>query len=248
MDLLLLLDTETNGLFPRKARGQPQIRADHPDAPHIASIAWQVREAASWKIAGTGNFYIKPDGWTMPTGDNPDGTPTAGKVNGLSDDLLHAIGVPAIPVAAVLSSILSKGVTLVAHGAQFDFKMIRGFLRRNGFPDYYGTTKTFCTQMTNIGTCKLKQAGSNRPKTPKLAEAFAHWFPGEQQPGSHSAWNDVLTLARLYKKMKDANIDMTPKSYTASEEESEPGELPAEKPSNMVRGGAAPDLDTPTLF
>jgi hypothetical protein len=246
----MLTDTETNGLFPKKQRGQPQIRADHPDAPYIASIAWQLRDEDSWKIAGAGNFYLRPDGWTMPQGPG-----TAGEITGLTDEILRAIGLPPIPVAAVISSILERGVTLVCHGAQFDSKMIRGFLRRNGFPDYFGKTKTYCTQMGNIGACRLKQAGSNRPKAPKLSEAFAHWFPGEQQLAAHSAWNDVLTLARLYKKMKDAGMDMTPKSYTASEpnnDEQEPTAMGAPPPVNPQQRQSAQepaaDIDNPTLF
>jgi hypothetical protein len=251
----MLTDCETTGLFPKRQRGQPQIRADDPSAPYVATIAWQLRDADSWRIAGCGNFYLRPDGWTMPQGPN-----TAGEVTGLTDEILHAIGLPAIPVAATISSILSMGVTLVAHGTAFDSKMIRGFLRRNGFPDYYGKTKTFCTQMTNIGVCKLKQAGSNRPKTPKLAEAFAHWFPGEQQPAAHSAWNDVLTLARLYKRMKDAGMDMTPREHVAQEEDGELDGLqqalaePVSRPTvNRTAAAPAPqapvaDLDTPTLF
>lgn len=236
MEFLFFTDTETNGLFPKKQRGQAQIKADDPAAPYVASIAWQLCEASSGKICGLGLHYIKPDGWTMPQGEG-----SAGAANGLTDELLHAIGVPAVAVAAQLSAILSKGVILVAHGATFDAKMIRGFLRRNGFPDHYEKTRTFCTQMTNIGVCKLKQAGSNRPKTPKLAEAFAHWFPEEQMPAAHAAWNDVLSLKRLYNRMAKANMDMTPRTPVSSAAD---GDDDLDKALDGI--GAPPSSNSPT--
>jgi DNA polymerase III epsilon subunit-like protein len=207
MDLLMFTDTETTGLLDFK------LPADHPTQPRMASLAVILANAETLATVGTYFAYVYPEGWSMPQGDLPDGSPTAGKINGITDAFLQEVGVPIQNVLATLEDFLSMGVTLVGHGAEFDHKIIRGELRRLEMADYYQRTKVFCTMQKLTPILQMpnpKPNARNKWKFPKLGEAYAHYF-GEAPKGAHNAMADAMHCKRLYGKMKAEGIDLTPK-------------------------------------
>jgi hypothetical protein len=69
--------------------------------------------------------------------------------------------------------------------------------------------KFYCTMMTTISLCGLKQKMSNRPKFPKLIELFNNQFINMEinQEKLHDAFNDVILCILCYYKLKyDKNI------------------------------------------
>lgn len=201
MDFLLFADCETTGI------PDFHLPADHPTQPRIASIAGILCEAEQMRVVGSYFSYVLNEGWSMPQGPK-----SAGEANGITDAFLQQVGMPIQNVMEAFSDFLSLGVTMVAHSADFDHKMIRGELRRLGMDDFYQRTKLFCTLRSNTGICKLPptRPGRGQYKSPKLVEAYKHWFK-EEPKGQHNAYGDAIACMKIYKAMRAAGIDLTPK-------------------------------------
>lgn len=228
MDYYLITDAETNGIPDFK------LPADHPTQPRIASLAGILCNQADFSVLGTYFGYVINDGWTMPQG-----TGSAGEINGITDAFLQAVGFPIQNVMEAFADFLSLGVTLVGFGVEFDHKMIRGELRRLQMDDYYNRTQVLDVMRKNVGVCKLPQ---NRPgrggyKTPTLVECYQHWFKKTPE-GAHNCYADCLHTLRILKAMRAAGIDLTPK-----EPKKEGDATMAPRPA--PREGAAGSASTP---
>lgn len=222
-NFLLFLDEETSGLPNFK------LAADDPAQPYIASICGMLTDQ-DLNMHGIQYTFIRNDGWSMQA--------EATRANGITDEHLQRFGIPQYAALLPFAEWLSMGVTMVAHNVQFDWKILRGNLRRVQLPDYYERTTSFCTMHSNTGVCKLTQANGAR-KTPSLAEAFKHWFPTDPQPKAHTAYGDVLTLRRIYQKMRDAGMDMTPKQ-PKSDGDATNAPRPQNKPSAPPQQNTTP--------
>lgn len=182
----IVFDTETTGLPPRSARGEPPIPADDPRQPRMASFAGIVCDHTGAAIEHR-KFYIRPDGWSI------DGTEAA-QVNGLSDAFLMGRGVPVSDALAFYSDCINLGLVAVAFNAVFDTKIMRGELRRAALPDLFEQTRNICVMKAQAAYVPrgLRMSGPGRIK---LSDACA--FHGIPQREAHDAMSDAEDARRL---------------------------------------------------
>lgn len=153
----LVIDTETSGLFDFK---QP---ADAPGQPRLAALAiMQVTDRLELELEH--EYLVEPDGWTLD--------PEAAAVNGLTTDMLLHRG---RPVGEVLD-VFAAGIEfahrkVLAWGAQFDLKMLRGEFRRAGRPDLFDQTPNACVMRAATKYCGIPQKNGRGLKWPTLEEA-----------------------------------------------------------------------------
>ncbi len=181
----IVFDTETSGLFDFK---RP---AEAPGQPRLASAAFLFLDE-SFNIEREYHVFVRPDGWTMPE--------AASKVNGITNEMLRTHGVPLTNVLVAWNALLDNGCVFVAHNIDFDFKVIRGELRRRGLPDRYDETEGFCTMKASTALCKIP--GPRGFKWPKLQEAYQFFF-NEQFANPHEALADARACAAIFKRLNE---------------------------------------------
>lgn len=181
-----IFDTETTGI-PRF-----DLPADDPSQPRLAAlhmILLDENDVEERRI----DFYVKPDGWTMPE--------AAAKVNGLTDAILNEKGVPLADVLREYVAVVDAGYVMVAFSAQFDLKIMRSELRRSGMDDRFEKTKNICVMKASTEVCKIERM---RPgggyKQPKLSEACE--FFGITNAGAHTAGGDADAARHIFLKLK----------------------------------------------
>lgn len=203
----IVFDTETTGIFQFKDKvtGQP-IPADAPGQPRLASIAMIVCDDAGRPLDAA-KHYIKPDGWSMPQGPG-----SAGEVNGLTDDYLHANGVPVADVLSIWhQAIAVDGLSTAAFNAQFDAKMMRAELRRAGRDDLFEQTRQFCLMR---GLWPYKDRGLMIMRGfVKLAVACD--FFQITNENAHDAMADAEAARAILERMIADGVDTTPKVHYA---------------------------------
>jgi len=183
-----VIDTETSGLFDfsRAADGFEQGR--------LAQLAVILCESEpDFEITHKADFYVKPDGWLM--------SPDATRVNGLTDEFLEANGIPIAQILDFYAKAIHEGRGVVAFGAQFDCKVMRGELRRAGRDDLFNITPNTCLMRTMTGICRLTKSNGKGIKWPKLEEAMAYFdLPFEV---THHATNDVMAAYQIMCKLNE---------------------------------------------
>lgn len=199
MPRYLILDTETSGLPLPYVKGQPPPSATAEGQPRLASFTalattedLEVDEDAS--ITG----LVRADGWKM--------SPGATKVNGITDEMLAAEGLPVVEVLRIYAEFIDQGWIVVAHNAQFDAKVMRGELRRAGMDDRFMATRVICTQkaaqavIKEAPTNKMMAAGYKTYKAPKLTEAYEYFY-GEPFADAHTAAADARACLAVFRKL-----------------------------------------------
>lgn len=181
----LVIDTETNGLFDFT---KP---ADAPGQPRLANLA-MILLNEELETEASYNFFIKPDGWTIP--------PEAEAVHGITLADLEEKGVPVKEVLEAYSDFILKGYAVAAFNAQFDVKQMRGELRRAGMPDLFEKTQNICLMRAATDVVKAPKKTGKGYKFPKLSEACE--FFKIPQPAAHSALGDAESAVAILKALQ----------------------------------------------
>lgn len=188
-----VIDTETSGIFDFKRS------ADAEGQPRLAQLAMILLDEASL-VQSEHNFYVKPDGWTMD--------PAATAKNGLTDEFLHAHGVPVRAVLEAYSETILAGRFIIAFNAQFDAKMMRGELRRAGMPDLFEETRNVCVMRKANGII-LKEGGKKGwPSMDRCREVL-----GLTRDGAHGAMKDATDALAVYHHLFAQGVDLTPEIH-----------------------------------
>lgn len=181
----VVIDTETSGLFDFK---KP---ADAEGQPRMASLALIYLDA-DLNIISESMHWIKPEGWVMPE--------AATKVNGITQEFLMEKGVPVIDGALnEYAKAIDDGLTVVAHNATYDLKILRGELRRAKIDDRYEKTKKICTMFALTPIVKAPKKRGAGYKWPKLEEVCA--FFGMKQEAAHTALEDAKMVAEFFRRL-----------------------------------------------
>jgi DNA polymerase III subunit epsilon len=226
MPRYLIIDTETSGLPLRAAKGQPPIPADAPGQPRLASFTAiattpdleaakvaldDARKQLPFPLA-TGlidedmsiSTLIRPE--VFDTGPEWRMSEGATKVNGITDEMLQADGIPVRDVLAIYSDYIQAGWIVVAHNAQFDTKVMRGELRRAGMPDLFEQTLNICTMractdiVREAPTDAMMATGRRTFKPPKLMECYRHFY-GCDFAGAHTSYGDSVACLMVLRKL-----------------------------------------------
>lgn len=187
---VLVWDTETTGI--------PlwNLPADDPSQPRMIQIA-AVLYGADRRVERELVSLVKPEGWQMDDA-------LAEKLgNGLVHARLEAEGRPVLELLTEFQEMHDAADMLVAYGARFDLKILRGELRRAGFPDRYGEKPYFCPMPACTKLCKIAPthamlaSGRKTNKTPKLGEAISIIL-GRELENAHDALADCRATADLF--------------------------------------------------
>lgn len=179
MDLILINDNETTG-FPRSGMNvQDQAR--------ICQIALILCDGTG-KTISKYSTLIKPDGWKISEG--------AFKVHGITDEQCEKYGLPIETAINVLNQFASKAQTFVAHGADFDKKMIdieyafyNALRPASQIPA--PTKPWYCTMASNRHI--------NEGKNPNLSKALRYFCARELPEGeAHDALFDAQACKEIY--------------------------------------------------
>lgn len=188
MNRIMFFDCETNGL---PVNWRAPI-TDLNNWPRVIQLAWLSCEETGEEVH-SGDFLIKPDGWTIPTDkfwvDN--GFTTAGNEAG------------GIPIASALQAFidhLQHCSYMASHNMSFDYnvvgsEMIRADMKSDRRPD------RICTKEVGTAYCKIPFSTQQRRypgskenyKWPKLSELHQKLF-GRDFEGAHDALTDVRAL------------------------------------------------------
>lgn len=202
----MVIDTETSALPDWKKD------ADHPDQPRVAEFAAILLDRDGI-VEREFQRYVRPEGWTMH--------PDASAINGLTDDFLLAQGTPIAEVLDWYTSNILAGRAVVAYGAQFDCKLMRGELRRSGRDDLFERTHNTCLMRSarpfakQIGRELVKAGGSNKG-WPKLDDLCA--FLGIERTEKHGGMVDVRDTTLCFQKMLIRGFEPRPSVHYAKPE------------------------------
>lgn len=186
--MIIFFDTETTGI-PRW-----DLPADHKSQPRIVDIGAVLCDQEGAEIERFESI-VKPDGWTVAEG--------AAKVHGITTEIALEQGRPIAEVLDGFDALASRATLIVAFNIRFDDKLLRGERRRLGRPDGFGTVPVFCCMKGATPLCKMppttkmKSAGFDKFKTPKLTEAFQILLEREHK-NAHRALADALATKELY--------------------------------------------------
>lgn len=184
---ILFFDTETTGFYNFK------LPPTHDAQPHIVQLAAQLCDDNQKTIASF-SFILNP------SVDIPE---KASAVHGISTEHAAQFGMEASAVLAAFFHLDRSADLIVAHNIDFDRPVIESVAARHYGHEKLLTAPTFCTmkEATSIvnlpPTERMRAAGFNKPKPPKLEECIRHFFCEEMQ-GAHDAMVDVLACKRVF--------------------------------------------------
>lgn len=191
MSLLLVIDTETCGI------PNDRLPDDHPAQPplvQLGAILVDEDNGAEW---ATLEVVVRPNGWVIPS--------KAAEVHGISTAVAEIVGVPLSCVVPMYVHLRSRAARIVAFNKEFDLKIMRQAIARNGKAvTLLGTGDVECAMelaspiMKLPPTDRMIAAGrGGQFKNPSLVEAHRYFF-GEDYDGAHSALADARATARVY--------------------------------------------------
>lgn len=193
--MILFFDTETTGFL------DDRLPLDHEAQPYIVQLAAQLCNDDGAPVAGF-CFIVDPGiskGVTIPA--------RAAEVHGISDELAAALGVSAEFALSAFTHLYQRADLVCAHNIKFDKGILEVAIAR-----YYGKTMPlrkplFCTMEAASPIIKLpptermRAAGFDKPKPPKLEECIQHFF-NEKLDGAHDAMVDLTACRRVYLHLK----------------------------------------------
>ena len=200
--LILAYDTETTGII----KGSDYT---DPSAPFLASIAMILYDSEAHRIVSSFNAVVQPEGWSMPE--------EAGRVNGLTDEYLHKVGIPSAVVMPTVIALASRAELCIAHNIEFDTKIIAAALWRHLMTEcdnedviphvlveQWLKTPSYCTMQASKAVVNaLDKRG--RIKFPKLTEAYKFFFNRELDR-AHSANADAVAVLEIYMALQKQEV------------------------------------------
>lgn len=185
--MILFFDTETTGFL------DDRLPLDHEAQPHIVQLAAQLCEEDGEPVAGF-CFIVSP-GVPIPE--------RAAAVHGITDEKAVRFGVSAEFALSSFTHLYQRADLVCAHNVKFDKGVMEVAIAR-----HYGRTMPlrkplFCTMEAASPIIKLpptdrmRAAGFDKPKPPKLEECIRHFF-NEDLDGAHDAMVDLAACRRVY--------------------------------------------------
>lgn len=193
--MILFFDTETTDLLNFK------LDLMHPDQKaRVCQLAAALVDPDTREITEELNVIIKPDGWTI--------NPEAAAVHGITMERCEAEGIPMSEALARFDDMKERAKRRVAFNINYDKRMMAREALLLGVPHDSNGLETYCA-MTNCihivnlpPTERMLQYGIRKPKTPKLTEAYRHFF-GQDFDGAHDAMADVRATVKVYFAIQD---------------------------------------------
>jgi DNA polymerase-3 subunit epsilon len=190
----LFFDTETTGL--PKIFNAPISKSEN--WPRLVQLAYIIYDASGNKLKSN-NYIIKPVGYDIPI--------ESSSVHGISNNYALANGFLIKNVLEEFINDLNDISLIVAHNMSFDKKIIESELYRNGFNFNFKEEKLFCTMVSSVDFCKIKNHFGYF-KWPKLEELHFKLF-NDNFENAHDAFTDVTITAKCFWELKKLGIIKT---------------------------------------
>lgn len=183
MGLIFIYDTETTGL--------PNWNApsEHPSQPHIVQLACGLYDVDTGAPVELYDKIVRPHGWTIPD--------EVAAIHGITTERAADEGLPEWEVLSALEDMWGRAMTRTAYNESFDARIVRIAMKRfrkNGADERWSAAAYCCTM-------RLAKPLTGMKKTPKLVEAYQHFF-GRALVGAHSAVADRDACAEVYFHIK----------------------------------------------
>lgn len=193
--MILFFDTETTGFL------DDRLPPNHEAQPYIVQLAAQLCQDDGDPIAGF-SLIVAP-GVPIPE--------KAAAVHGVTDAKAIQFGVSAEFALSAFTHLYQRADLVCAHNIKFDKGVLEVAIAR-----HYGKTMPlrkplFCTMEAASPIIKLpptermRAAGFDKPKPPKLEECIKHFF-NEELDGAHDAMVDVTACRRVYLHLKSLEV------------------------------------------
>jgi DNA polymerase III epsilon subunit-like protein len=182
----LFFDTETTGL-PKSWKAPVSVTENWP---YVVQIAWALFEDSGEQLAFR-DHIIRPEGFVIPE--------NATAIHGISTERALNEGKPIAEVLKEFSAVVRGATQLIAHNLDFDEKMVRVELLRQGLPDVFQTIPRICTMKASTKFCKIP--GPYGDKWPKLSELHIKLFEADFED-QHNAASDVLCCAKCFFELR----------------------------------------------
>lgn len=193
--MILFFDTETTGFL------DDRLPLDHEAQPYIVQLAAQLCQDDGEPVAGF--CFIVAPGVPIPE--------RAAAVHGITDGKAAQFGVSAEFALSAFTHLYQRADLICAHNIKFDKGIVEVAIAR-----HYGKTMPlrkplFCTMEAASPVIKLpptekmRAAGFDKPKPPKLEECVRHFF-NEELAGAHDAMIDLTACRRVYLHLKSLEV------------------------------------------
>jgi DNA polymerase-3 subunit epsilon len=186
---ILFFDVETTGLLDFKAE------LSDPKQPHIVQLAAMLTDDEGKEIERM-NVIIRPSGWEVPE--------EAAKIHGITTERCEAEGIWIRDALERFNGMKAQCNARVAFNISYDKRMIvREELSLGMEHTLQEGVETHCCMQMAKPLCKLPptgkmmSAGIKSFKSPKLEEAYRHFFKKDFE-GAHDAMSDVLACRDIY--------------------------------------------------
>jgi DNA polymerase-3 subunit epsilon len=198
---VLVFDTETTGLIPKKNSIQTNTDNNtewYKNYPYVVQLSWLIFDTSDNTIEQIQDLIIKlPDGATIPE--------ESSKIHKITNEIMMEEGIPIKEALELFIESLYNINKIVAHNIEFDSKMLHAEFARNSMMNYISLTKKkqYCTMKNTIDFCKLertsKYSGKKYFKYPQLNELHERLF-GNKLQNLHNALYDIIICLRCYMK------------------------------------------------
>ena len=187
--MYLIIDTEGTG-FPSKDR-EPR----DPKQARVCQLAAILCDEDG-NTRGEFSTIIKPDGWSI--------LPKASEIHGLNDSDCIRWGIDSILAIRAFDMFASKAHTLVAHGMQYDSRMMAIECAAHKKLPYL--LDEVCTMTESINVCQLPKKRGKGLKSPKLAEALRIVCGREIGENAHDAMVDARACKDIFFQLKRVGL------------------------------------------
>jgi DNA polymerase III epsilon subunit-like protein len=184
--MYLFFDTETTGL-PKNWKAPV---TDLNNWPRLVQLAYLLYDTSGNKIS-SGDFIIKPEGFTIPV--------DASRIHGITTEKAIREGHAINTVLQQFNSLIGQANYLVAHNMSFDEKIVGSEFLRNGMQNSILNKNKICTMERTTNFCAID--GPYGYKWPKLSELHNKLFmTGFEE--AHNAAVDINATAKCYWELK----------------------------------------------
>ncbi|WDZ97941.1 exonuclease domain-containing protein [Herbaspirillum sp. WKF16] len=195
MRTALFYDTETTGI------PEYNLPSDDPVQPHIIQLAADLVDLDTRRSIAAINTLIKPTSWVVPA--------EVEALTGITTERAAMFGLDIRVVLPMFLSLWNMATEYrVAHGEQFDNRITRIAIKRDGsfsdaFADQWKKAPAFCTcqeakTIVNLPPSeKMAARGMKGPKLPNLGEAYK-FFTGQDLQDAHDAAADVAACKVVF--------------------------------------------------